>query len=127
METAIYHDELKCKPGKKHKAGVCETEQSLGKPSGSIEEVRVQDAEQAHSEQETAGADELTVKVLRVCPNPRLVLCAYSEGGTERRVLVRVKRNANFRRGMDLKAVRSASETEPWVYEGRLPRFAGRW
>jgi hypothetical protein len=29
------------------------------------------------------------VTVVRVCPNPRLVECVYSEGGQERRVLAR--------------------------------------
>jgi hypothetical protein len=65
--------------------------------------------------------------VLRVCANPRVVLCTYSEGGVERRVLVRVKQNVNFRRGMELEARRAAREGEPWIYEGRMPRFGGRW
>ena len=46
------------------------------------------------------------VKVLRVCANPRLVLCGYQEEGLERRVLVRVGRNMNFLPGMELKALR---------------------
>ena len=70
---------------------------------------------------------EVKVKILRICANPRLVLCAYSEGGFERRVLVRVGRNRNFTPRMELKAVRPARETEPWLYQGRLPRFRGRW
>src|SRR6516162_8314986 len=64
---------------------------------------------------------EVKVKILRICANPRLVLCAYSEGGFERRVLVRVGRNRNFKPRMELKAVRPARETEPWLYQGRLP------
>src|SRR5215470_8845177 len=40
--------------------------------------------------------EEVQVKVLRPCANPRLVLCAYSDGDLERRVLVRVGRNKNF-------------------------------
>jgi hypothetical protein len=120
METAIYHDDLKWKPGRKRVRG-----------KASIEEVPARAAAQGGSEQypeqEEAGPGEVTVKVLRVCANPRLVLCAYSEGGLERRVLVRVKRNAFFRCGMELEARRAPSETEPWSYEGRLPRFAGRW
>jgi hypothetical protein len=50
--------------------------------------------------------DEVMVKVLRVCANPRLVLCGYQEEGLERRVLVRVGRNMNFLPGMELKALR---------------------
>jgi len=72
--------------------------------------------------------EEVKVKVLRVCANPRLLLCAYSEdGGVERRILVRVGRNGNFIRGMELKAIRPARETELWVFQGRLPRLRGRW
>jgi hypothetical protein len=70
---------------------------------------------------------EVMVKVLRCCANPRLVLCAYSDGGLERRVLVRVGRNGNFTRGMELKALRPARETEPWAFRGKLPRLRGRW
>ena len=67
------------------------------------------------------------VKVYRIPANPRMVLCEYSEGGVERRVLVRVKQNVNFRRGMELEAQRGRKAGEPWGYEGRLPRFRGRW
>jgi hypothetical protein len=38
-----------------------------------------------------------------------------------------VGRKGGCWRGMELEAARAASENEPWVYEGRLPRFAGRW
>ena len=75
----------------------------------------------------TSKQREVMVKVLRCCANPRLVLCAYQDNGLERRVLVRVGRNANFMPGMELKAMRPARETEPWGYAGRLPRLRGRW
>ena len=71
--------------------------------------------------------EEVKVKVLRVCANPRLALCAYQDEGLERRVLVRVGRNANFTPGMELKAIRPARESEPWGYQGKLPRLRGRW
>ena len=71
--------------------------------------------------------EEVKVKVLRLCANPRLVLCGYQDNGLERRVLVRVGRNANFMPGMVLKAMRPARETEPWGYQGKLPRLRGRW
>jgi hypothetical protein len=70
---------------------------------------------------------EVKVKILRICANPRLVLCGYQDEGLERRVLVRVGRNANFVPGMELKAIRAARETEPWGFEGKLPRLRGRW
>ena len=71
--------------------------------------------------------EEVKVKVLRVCANPRLVLCGYQDEGLERRVLVRVGRNRNFVRGMELKAIRPAKASEPWGYQGKLPRLRGRW
>jgi hypothetical protein len=70
---------------------------------------------------------EVKVKILRICANPRLVLCAYQDDGLERRVLVRVGKNRNFARGMELKAIRPARESEPWGYQGKLPRLRGRW
>jgi hypothetical protein len=76
---------------------------------------------------EPAKGEGVKVKVLRVCANPRLVLCGYQDGGLERRVLVRVGRNSNFTPGMKLEALRSSKETEVWGYTGRLPRFKGRW
>jgi hypothetical protein len=75
----------------------------------------------------TGEQREVMVKVLRCCPNPRLILCGYRDGGLERRVLVRVGRNANFMPGMELKAIRPEREAEPWGYQGRLPRLRGRW
>jgi hypothetical protein len=72
--------------------------------------------------------EEVQVKVLRVCANPRLVLCGCSEDeGVERRILVRVGRNRNIVPGMELKALRPVRESEPWLYQGRLPRLRGRW
>ena len=71
---------------------------------------------------------EVKMKVLRICANPLLVLCAYQDdGGLERRVLVRVGRNRNFTPRMELEAFRPARETEPWVFQGKLPRLRGRW
>ena len=82
---------------------------------------------QLEPQQQAAWSGKVMVRVMRVCANPRLLLCAYSESGTESRVLVRVGRNANFRLGMELEARRAAREGEPWIYEGRMPRFCGRW
>jgi hypothetical protein len=77
---------------------------------------------------EPAKGEGVKVKILRVCANPRLVLCVCSEDeGVERRILVRVGRNRNFVRGMELKAIRPAKASEPWLYQGRLPRLRGRW
>ena len=70
---------------------------------------------------------EVKVKILRICANPRLLLCGYQDEGLERRVLVRVGRNRNFVCGMELKALRPKRESEVWGYAGRLPRLRGRW
>jgi hypothetical protein len=107
-----------------------ETAQALSATNNGAEEVHKQEglAELAPDSFVTSEHEEVIVKVLRRCANPRLVLCAYSEdGGVERRILVRVGRNGNFVRGMELKAIRPARETEPWVFQGKLPRLRGRW
>jgi hypothetical protein len=84
-------------------------------------------AESAPNSFSTNEHEEVQVKVLRVCANPRLVLCGYQHDGLERRVLVRVGKNGNFVPGMTLEATRPSRETELWGYAGRLPRFKGRW
>jgi hypothetical protein len=106
----------------KREAGIVGPERSTERPIQTVEE-----RSSANGEQEPIEREAVKVKVLRVCPNPRLVLCAFSDGGLERRVLVRVGRNRNFTCGMELKAIRPARETEPWVFEGKLPRLRGRW
>jgi hypothetical protein len=79
--------------------------------------------------QASEDAEKVEMKILRICPNPRLVECSYVEEGEERRCLVRVGRNANFRRGMKLVVKRpvNGTEAEPWVYDGLLPRRPGHW
>jgi hypothetical protein len=84
-------------------------------------------AESAPNSFVTNNREEVKMKVLRLCANPRLVLCAYQDDGLQRRVLVRVGRNRNFVGGMELQAIRPAKETEPWVFRGKLPRLRGRW
>ena len=103
-------------------AGIVGPERNLERPSQPVEEPAA-----AHAEQESIEREAVKVKVLRVCANPRLVLCGYQDEGLERRVLVRVGRNANFMPGMELKAIRPARESEVWGYAGRLPRLRGRW
>src|SRR6266700_6522299 len=43
--------------------------------------------------QASEDAEQVEMKILRICPNPRLVECSYVEEGVERRCLVRVFRN----------------------------------
>ena len=103
-------------------AGIVGPQRNLERPSQPVE-----DPAAAHVEEEPLEREAVKVKILRICANPRLVLCGYQDEGLERRVFVRVGRNKNFVHGMELKAIRAARETEPWLYQGRLPRFRGRW
>jgi hypothetical protein len=103
-------------------AGILATERSTERPIQTGEEPSA-----ARVEQEPIEREAVMAKVLRICPNPRLVLCVYQDGGLERQVLVRVGRNRNFTCGMELEAIRAPRETEPWLYQGRLPRLRGRW
>ena len=106
-----------------------EIAKALFAPNDGAEEVHKQKglAALAPNSFVTNEHEEVKMKVLRLCANPRLVLCGYQEEGLERRVLVRVGRNANFMPGMELKAMRPAKETEVWGYQGKLPRLRGRW
>src|SRR6516162_2658624 len=75
-----------------------------------------------------AKGDKVTMKVTRIVPNPRLIQCVYwDESGVERKAFVKVGRNQNFVVGMTLEAIRPARESEPWLYQGRLPRLRRRW
>ena len=82
------------------------------------------------SREPIAGSgNEIEVEIVRIPPNPRMVICGYQAVTGERRCLVRVGRNANFRPGMKLVVKRPANgaEAEPWAYDGLLPRRPGRW
>lgn len=70
-----------------------------------------------------AGVEEL--KVIRVYPNPRLLLAATDTG---EQVRVQVPNNNNFRAGMTIKA-RALRLPAMQLYrlEGRCPRFPGKW
>jgi hypothetical protein len=75
------------------------------------------------------SGNEIELEVMRLALNPRMVICAYRAGSEERRILVRVHRNKNFKPGMKLLVKRPVNgmEAEPWVYDGLLPRRPGRW
>jgi hypothetical protein len=75
------------------------------------------------------SSNEIELEILRIPPNPRLLVCRYWIFGEERRALIRVHRNKNFKAGMKLVVKRPADrmETEPWVYDGLLPRRPGHW
>jgi hypothetical protein len=119
-ETEIYYDGPARRVGKKRVA--VSKEEST--PSAMAIEAEVE--EQVSAVAQLASGGEVTVRVVRIPANPRLLLCESQESEC-RRILVRVRSNVKFRRGMELAAVPSASESEPWSYSGALPRFAGRW
>jgi hypothetical protein len=45
------------------------------------------------------SGSEIELEIVRIPPNPRMVICGYLAVSGERRCIVRVGRNANFRRG----------------------------
>ena len=96
-----------------------------------VEVAEVKAAEQtAEVAQASEDAEKVEMKVLRTCPNPRLVECSYFEEGVECRCIVRVGRNANFVRGMKLSVQEPndpSAQSEPWPYTGPLPRRRGQW
>jgi hypothetical protein len=64
-------------------------------------------------EPKLAKRDEVTMKVARIVPNPRLIQCIYrDESGVERKALVKVGRSQHFVVGMTLKAIRSVRDSE---------------
>ena len=78
---------------------------------------------------ERAGI-ERELKVIRVGPNPRLVVCEYMELAERRVCLVNVKRNLKWIKGMRFRMEEPVNEEEyikPWVYKGKGPRLRGRW
>lgn len=73
---------------------------------------------------------ERELKVIRVGPNPRMVVCEYWEVLERRTCAVVVGDNRKWFRGMVFRMAEPVSEEEykrPWVYRGRAPRRKGRW
>ena len=72
---------------------------------------------------------EIELEIVRIPPSPRMVICRYRSVSGERQCLVRVGRNANFRKGMKvlMKVPANGKEAEPWTYGGVLPRRPGHW
>jgi hypothetical protein len=127
MEVEIRTDlPAKIKGGRKRAKDSNPQEVGLNPDGGTAQPVKVrQEMEMLGS----GGAPLVELEILRIPPNPRLVICRYWIFGEERRCMVRVGRNANFRPGMKLLVKRPAAgaETEPWAYDGLLPRRPGRW
>ena len=87
--------------------------------------------EQKEKESSAGGSAPLVeVEVLRIPPNPRLVICRYWVFGEERRCMVCVGRNSNFVPRMKFwlpEPGESSARCKPWPYAGSLPRRRGRW
>ena len=96
-----------------------------------VEVAEVKAAEQtAEVAQASEDAEKVEVRILRRCPNPRLVECSYVEEGVERQCIVRVGRNGHFVRGMKLRVHEPSdpgARSQPWSYAGPLPRRRGCW
>lgn len=73
---------------------------------------------------------ERELKVIRVGPNPKLVLCEYWELASRRTTLVNVRVNKKFVKGMKFTLREPIGEIEfkqPWFFSGKGPRRKGRW
>ena len=80
--------------------------------------------------QTSASAPLIEVEVLRIPPNPRLVICRYWVLGEERRCTVWVGRNSKFVPRMKFWLAEPSdplARARPWAYAGPLPRRKGRW
>ena len=81
-------------------------------------------------EQTSREGIERELRVLRVGPNPRLVVCEYRELAERKVVRVNVRDNRKWLRGMRFKMREPIDEAEysgVWRYMGRAPRRKGRW
>jgi plasmid stabilization system protein ParE len=89
------------------------------------------EAERARKAREpiAESGTDIELEILRIPPNPRMVICRYRAISGERACIVRVGRNMNFRRGMKLvvKVPANGIEAQPWPYDGLLPRRPGHW
>ena len=127
MEVEIRTDlPTKIKAGRRRAKDSDLHEVGLSSDIATVESREVQREEEISA---SANAPLVEVEVMRIAPNPRLLLCRYWVFGEERRALIRVHRNKNFKPGMKLSVKRPANDTEaePWAYDGLLPRRTGRW
>jgi hypothetical protein len=126
MEVEIRTDlPAKTKRGKKRAAVVQSHEVGLRPGDAVAESLKAQ-----RGEQTSANAPLIEVEVLRIPPNPRLVICRYTALGEERRCTVWVGRNSKFVPRMKFWLAEPSdpvARARPWAYAGPLPRRRGRW
>ena len=102
----------------------------LEEPAGLLPEVAEAWGEAVEAGLEVKKGIERELEVMRVGPNPRILTCRYKELASERVCKVWVKSVRNFLRGMRFKMEEPREDAEYaglWRYEGRLPRYRGRW
>jgi len=117
-----------CCPACAGKANIKRTAAGAKKPEPGLEPTVAKEEETL----EPPGRQPIVrdLKVVRVGPNPRMIVCEYYELASRRTCTVLVKRNDKFVRGMRLRLAEPASELDfrrPWVYSGPAPRRRGKW
>jgi len=73
---------------------------------------------------------ERRLRVIRVGPNPRMVVCEYWELASRRVCVVNVRVNRKWKKGMELVMEEPREELAyrtPWLYVGKQPRRIGKW
>lgn len=86
---------------------------------------RALEVEAPDPEKNGGGAPvEVVLRVTRVPRNPRIVLAT---DGTTADLRVKVRRNVNFRPGMEVPALPVPGIDGLFEFRGRLPRRPGRW
>src|SRR6267378_971856 len=128
MEVEIRTDlPKKNKVGRKRAKDSNPQEVGLSPDGGTAQAVKAQEEEEISA---SANAPVVELEILRIPPNPRLVICRYWILEEERRCMVRVGRNGNFVRGMKLSVQEPSdpsAQSQPWLYTGPLPRRRGCW
>ena len=81
--------------------------------------------EELLEEGKVKGRPEVELEVIRVGPNPRILVCRYKILAEELLVKLRVHNTNKFVKGMKIRMVEQ--EGEEWEYRGTLPRHKGRW
>ena len=129
MEVEIRTDlPPKIKRERKHAATSEPHEAGRSSNSATPEPVK----EQKKEESSAGGSAPLVeVEVLRIPPNPRLVICRYWVFGEERRCMVRVGRNSNFVPRLKFwlpEPSDPVARIRPWPFApNRLPKRRGCW
>jgi hypothetical protein len=125
MEVEIKSDlPPKTKRQRKHVVASESREPGLSPNGAVLEPVKAQ------KEEKISASALIEVEVLRIPPNPRLVICRYCVSGEQRRCTVRVGRNYNFVPRMKFSVAEPrdlVARARPWEYSGPLPRRRGRW